>query len=402
MQTAAASDTDTARALAAIETQIAGARASCVFVFYGQRHDDAHIHRWLSARFPGVAIIGGTSCGGFMTDSGVWDSNSIGLLLVDDESGEYGAASGPLGEDAAATAEALLGQALASCGCAGQLPEVIWIYQQPGREEQTMMGLRRVVGDRCAIVGGSSADDDVSGQWRQLGPEGVWRDGMVVCVLFPSAGAGCAFQGGYEPAGPNGVVTRVAYHPSGESGTVTATTGRELLAIDDRPAAEVYREWTGEVIPPHIMRDGGTILAATTMCPIAVDAGRVEGVTHYLLVHPESVSASGSLTTFCEVSVGSRVFAMKGERRRLVERAGRAADLAHRALDGGTLAGCVMVYCAGCKLAVGESLDEVAATVAARMQNRPFIGCFTFGEQGQLSQCNVHGNLMISAVAFAH
>jgi hypothetical protein len=30
----------------------------------------------------------------------------------------------------------------------------------------------------------------------------------------------------------------------------------------------------------------------------------------------------------------------------------------------------------------------------------PFIGCFTFGEQGLVLDRNAHGNLMISAIAF--
>ncbi len=37
---------------------------------------------------------------------------------------------------------------------------------------------------------------------------------------------------------------------------------------------------------------------------------------------------------------------------------------------------------------------------AGGLGQAPFIGCFTFGEQGRLIDRDLHGNLMISAVAF--
>ena len=64
------------------------------------------------------------------------------------------------------------------------------------------------------------------------------------------------------------------------------------------------------------------------------------------------------------------------------------------------LAGGLVVYCAGCQMAVGDKMSDVAREVADNFKQRPFLGCFTFGEQGCISDRNVHGNLMISAVAF--
>jgi hypothetical protein len=71
-------------------------------------------------------------------------------------------------------------------------------------------------------------------------------------------------------------------------------------------------------------------------------------------------------------------------------------------LPGGpeSLAGGLMVYCAGCMLAVDSRMPEVASKVAEAFSGTPFLGCFTFGEQGCVVERNVHGNLMISAIAF--
>jgi hypothetical protein len=380
---------DTETALSLLDAELAGAeiRPRMVFVFYGCEHDDWMLHRYLSSRFPEAAHLGGSSFGGVMTHRGVMDSTSIGMLMIED-SGDFGAASAPLGTDAAGTAERLLLQALAKCGCSGELPELIWIYQRPGHEEAVIEGLRRVVGDRCPIVGGSSADDDASGRWRQLGPDGPMSDGLIVGVLSPASRIGYAFQSGYEPAGPSGVITAVA--------------GREILSIDGRPAAGVYNEWIGGRIAAQLPH-GGSILAGTTLFPLATDSGCIDGVSHYLLMHPEIATPTGALRTFRNAEAGARVYSMKGDRGRLVDRAGRVAGQAVRMLAPGHsgAAGALVVYCGGCKQAIGEDIHKVSAAVAGQLGDAPFIGCFTFGEQGRLLDRNVHGNLMISAVVFS-
>lgn len=397
----AATSDDTASAVRLLDEQIPpSATAAMVLAFYGRRHHDAALHRYLSGRFPRSAVLGGTSAGGLMTHRGVLDECSIGVLLIDDADGSYGVAAGRLVDDPAQLAEELLHQALASCGSTGELPELIWVYQAPGNEERVIEGLRRVVGDRCPIIGGSSADDDLTGKWGQVGPAGMTSDGLVVGVLFPSTPIGFAFQGGYEPAGPSGVVTGIGYRRADGDGVVTETSGRRVVSIDGRPAAEVYNRWIDGRLDDKLA-SGGTILTDTTLCPIATDAVYADGVATYLLIHPESIAADGSLTTFREVEVGSRVYAMRGDRGQLVNRARRVAEQAQRSLPGGTgTAGAIIVYCGGCKLAIGDEIASVAAAVGEELGGAPFIGCFTYGEQGRLADRNVHGNLMISAIAF--
>jgi hypothetical protein len=389
LQVHSVTGTDTGAALALLDAALAGAdiRPRMVFAFYGCQHDDWLLHRYLSSRFPDAARLGGSSFGGVMTHGGVMDAASIGVLLIED-SGDFGVAAAPLGTDPACTAERLLLQALEACGCSGELPELIWIYQRPGEEEAVIEGLRRVVGDRCPIVGGSSADDHVDGRWRQLGPDGPMSDGLIVGVLLPSSQIGYAFQSGYEPAGPSGVIT--------------AVTGREIVSIDGKPAAGVYNEWIGGRIDRQLLH-GGSILSGTTLFPLATDSGCVDGVSHYLLMHPEMATPTGALRTFRHAERGARLYSMKGDRGRLVDRAGRVAGQAVRMLPASRadVAGALVVYCGGCRMAIGDDIHKVSAAVAGQLGDAPFIGCFTFGEQGRFLDRNVHGNLMISAVVFS-
>lgn len=48
----------------------------------------------------------------------------------------------------------------------------------------------------------------------------------------------------------------------------------------------------------------------------------------------------------------------------------------------GNLAGARIVYCAGCRLAVGDEMRKVSQAVAGSLGGMPFLGCFTFDEQG--------------------
>lgn len=399
-----ASGSSTPELLASLDTQLQAAPIDphFAFAFYGHRVDDAALHRFLTDRLPRAAVLGGTSCAGVMSDAGLGDPVSIGLLLLEDPDGSYGAAATRLGADPAADAEATLHAALEAADSPGELPELVWVYQAPGSEEDVVEGLRRVVGDRCPIVGGSSADDHVAGLWRQLGPDGPLTGGLVVGVLFSSGGIATAFQGGYEPTGAHGVVTELGYGP-GDSGVVTAGSGRHVAEIDGEPAAQVYDRWTGgAVLPRDVLRDGGNVLAATTMQPLAVGAGHIDEVTHFRLIHPDAVTPDGGLTTFARVQRGDRIYAMRGDRDRLVQRVGRVAGAAVSSLPGGSgsLAGGLVVYCGGCRLAVGDRVDDVCRTARDAFDGAPFVGCFTFGEQGVILDRSVHANLMISAIAF--
>ena len=63
--------------------------------------------------------------------------------------------------------------------------------------------------------------------------------------------------------------------------------------------------------------------------------------------------------------------------------------------------GGLVIYCGGCMLHVRERMPEVVDQVVKAMGGAPFVGAFTFGEQGAIiDNCNRHGNLMVSALTF--
>ena len=173
------------------------------------------------------------------------------------------------------------------------------------------------------------------------------------------------------------------YLPTLHSGIVTSITGRVVNTIAHRTAAEVYREWTDGLLD-GVPAAGGNILALTTLAPLGRMLGKVGEVPFYTLSHPDALLPNGSLSLFSEVAVGEEVVLMAGSRESLVARASRmrkaAVDLGGFLAD--AIRGAVVVYCAGCMMTVQDRLPDVVAKLNASLGGRPFIGIFSFGEQG--------------------
>jgi len=334
---------------------------------------------------------GSTSCLGAMTERGVVNAEGRGIAAfgIADSDGDYGVGEAIL--DTAASPETAacqaLDAALADAGRPGEVPDLIWISTPPGCEEKVINGLETAIGAGVPIVGGSSADNDVSGQWAQLTRTGVYLNAIIVSVLFPSTELYFAFHSGYEPTETKGHVTRA--------------NGRILYEIDGRPAAEVYNDWTGGVLQDAFATGEQNVLPLTTLHPLGRVVGNVSGTDYHQLSHPDHITPERGLSLFSNIEVGDELWLMKGTRHSLVERAGRVARAAMQTgdIEPGDIAGGLVIYCAGCMLTVQDQMDNVVEHLNNALENHPFLGSFTFGEQGCfVGGENRHGNLMISVL----
>lgn len=342
----------------------------------------------LQAEFPGVQIMGGTSCGGVMTEAGFHSapSGALGLFGIVDRDGDYGVGYAPIASDPVAAGAAAVESALRAAGRDFETPTLVWCCQPPGHEESILEGIQTVIGYGTAIIGGSSADEEIAGQWRQFAGDQTLEDHVVVTVLFPSSRHGAAFQSGYARSEYSGMVTRAS--------------GRQILEIDHQPAAAVYSGWTRGAVPAAAE---GMILAQSTPTPLGRIAGEAQGVPMFVLSHPALIGQDGSLSLFTDIEEGERVHLMQGSPVSLIKRAGLvvADACALGGWKGSESLGGLVIYCGGCMLYVRDAMDAVVEEIRAAMPGTPFLGAFTFGEQGAIvDNCNRHGNLMVSALSF--
>ncbi len=348
------------------------------------------IGRVLRERWRGVRLHAATSCLGGMTDAAVAmaPAGGIAMLAICDPGGDYGVAAGGLEGDARSTGRRLARLALERAGRAGEVPGLVLVCAAPGAEEEFLAGVRAGIGADAPIVGGSAADNAITGDWRILAQDRAIADAAVVSVLFASATVSTAFESGYAPSACRGVVTRAAR--------------RTVLEIDGEPAAQVYERWTeGAIRQPASSREN--ILMASALTPLGRPDGFLEDMPLYVLSHPETIAADGALTLFTEVAAGDEVVMMKGTAGTLVSRAASVVRSAAVVgdLDPGRIAALAIYYCGGCMLQVRDRLDEIRASLTREFPGVPMTVGFTFGEQGAHSLGPTrHGNLMISAIVF--
>lgn len=337
-------------------------------------------------------LHGATSCLGAMTHDG--PAPGASAFAIHDPEGAYGTALGPLTTDMRTAAREATTRALIAADRVSEYPDLVWVAATPGEEEAVLAGIGDVVGADVPIIGGSAADNTLAGDWYVLDGLNHAQAGVVVSVLFPSRPVSFAYQNGYAP--------------TAQTGTITKAQARKIFEIDDRPAMEVYADWTGGEIP----HTPGTsppraILSDSTMWPLGRDIDGLGPVPFYLLAHPAVAHGDGSIDLFATVVPGEKITLMQGTKQSLIERAGRVASLARKNSDTDDTAvparpaGALMIYCGGCMLHVQSDLRQVVQGVNAALDGAPFLGAFTFGEQGTLIRGgNRHGNLMISCIVF--
>ncbi|HOF04257.1 MAG TPA: FIST N-terminal domain-containing protein [Syntrophales bacterium] len=359
------------------------AHGSCLY-------DSAAQIRRLAELAPDIPLQGGTSCLGVMTEQGFHtrDGYGLGLLGLVDPQGHYGAGLAAIGTDPAAAARAALEAALSQAGRPGETPAAILVGSAPGHEEEIIRAIEGHVGADVPIIGGTTADNDMSGQWRQFANGRVTDAGVSVAALFPAGEIGFSFHSGYEPTPHRGRATR--------------TSGRILHEIDGRPAARVYNDWTDGLIA-GVPATGGSLVPTATFTPLGSPVGQVRGVPYYRLSYPVEVLPDGSLLLFTDVLPDSDIVLMRGTPESLVTRTGRAAAAALDMAPFGAedVQGALVLFCTGCMLAIQDQMDIPRASLAVTLQGAPFLCAFTLGEQGCfLGGENRHGNLMVVVLVF--
>lgn len=151
-------------------------------------------------------VHGATSCLGAMTDAGA--TTGLAAFAISDPDGAYGTALKAFEGDPKSAAKAAVQAALQAAGRAGEQPDLVWVSVAPGQEEHVLAGIEAVVGTDTPIIGGSAADNAVTGDWFVFDQGARVTDGVVVSILFASARVSFAYQNGYSPTSHQGIVTR--------------------------------------------------------------------------------------------------------------------------------------------------------------------------------------------------
>lgn len=381
--------TNTAAAFDDIHGQLNDMTPDLLLIAFNTDHDGDAL-RTLFADHYACPFMGSSSCQGALalTAEQIQAKAQLSVLAIEDPQGHYGVGACAQSETPADDAQSALNQALKASAREYESPSLIWCLQAPGNEEHILSGFENVVGWHVPVLGGSSADNDVSGQWQAFDRFQAGDNLITVAVFFPNhdVAIGTSFSSGYEP--------------SGKTTTVSKAEHRTVMELDNKPAAIRYNELADHCINDQV--EGGNVLALTTLHPLGQKINLDEDLDDFLLSHPDAVTEQSALSLFANATPGQELHIMSGSIESLVHRGARVLETAiHLLPEGKQPIGAIMIYCAGCMLTVGDAI-EAMATEVNNTAPIPILGFYTFGEQGCfLDGHNRHGNLMISAVVFA-
>ncbi|MPS31608.1 MULTISPECIES: FIST signal transduction protein [unclassified Salinivibrio] len=360
-----------------------------LMLYCTEQYDVDALQRAMVALFPGVPLIGCTTCGGVMTQAGYIEGPTAAVWACNDEKGSYGTSLVPhqAHRPIRDSARIALNQAIEESGRCGELPKLIALHSTPGDEETTLAAIREELGVSVPVIGGSAAADTVGGRWAIFDNEQTAQSGIAISVFYPTARVSYSFHSGYASTTKKAVVTEVR--------------GRTLVSLDHKPASAVYKDWyeeeTGQTLDL-----GDSLFARSTLYPLGTQTGKIHGLPYYTLSHPMFVNQEGHMELFSQIVVGQTAHFMTGTSEGLIARASRVVESANdHALRTPQPLGGLAIYCAGCMLHVKDRLDQVADNINTALYTAPFVCPFTFGEQGLFKGGELsHGNLMISAVLF--
>jgi hypothetical protein len=317
-------------------------------------------------------LWGGTSSSGVFTSSG-WitgEKGAAALMLLAGLPAGVGAAS--VSGEPAAAAKAAVSQALVQAGS----PTVAFLTMPAATQEDALLDAIRQQAPNTPVVGGASGEHGAAGSMRQFANGKVLEGGYSLAAIGGKE-VGYAFLNGYQPTGKKAVIT--------------AASGRRLISLDNRPALDVYQEWTGL---PKEKISGGNILVSSTRLPLVL---LLEG--QEISCHPGSGNEDGSIDTSVTLPVGATIELRENSLDGMIADVAEVVSAAAQKVD--QPCAVFLSHCAGRALALGDRINEVTGQVEKAVGPVPLIGFLAFGEQGSvLLDQPMHANLSLAALVF--
>ena len=361
----------------------------CIIVSAPMESDPLSLLSALNLSFPRAQKHIATSCKGFFNQDRIYLDQSVGIFGFQDPQGSYGSAAG--GFERESELSDLVLQLLTTASLraerSGELPSLVWISATPGFEEQIIDMIQSFYQTKVMICGGSAADDLIAGQWWISDQYKSFSQGIVLTTMYASTKVFTRLSSGYF----------ITEH----SGVVTSCDRRLIKEIDHQPAGLVYHRWNQQRFPD--LSPERTILEDSTYIPLATVKGSLGSLAYFQVIHPKELHSDLSISTFANIELNQQIYQLRGDEESVIGRPRRvikgALLEAEEPLE--NLRGALIIFCAGCFLAVEERIEEIWRSINQEIPNVPILCQFTFGEQGVFpdGEC-VHGNLMISVVLF--
>ncbi len=369
-----------------------------IVVYYTANYGDNHIHAELRRQFPEAKLFGMNVYRGVFSSDGLHlgDGGSLAIMGYQGSDFSFGVSVKKLdtGTDVIATTKEAVKDAVKDAGMeTTDAPAVVLLGTAKGSEDTIIEGLNSVLPKSVSLVGGTACDNDYRPGYV-FDRDSLVKPGVVVGLIYSKKKIGASFYAGFIG--------------KKKSGKITSGNGRLLAEIDGRPAQQVYREWAHGHFDDIDASQESVMVMSSSVCPLAKAIRLPNGKLRYIAVRPWKFNPDGSMNMGGDIHNGEMIYFVEGNNRVLKKRAGVVAKNA--LIDGKIkikdIAGGIHIYCGGAANVLGFGEDGETTAMVSQIKDvlgeKPFIGAFTAGEQGDIKDYGFfHGNLMSSMVIFS-
>mmetsp|Transcript_65103 Transcript_65103/g.108157 ORF Transcript_65103/g.108157 Transcript_65103/m.108157 type:complete len:662 (+) Transcript_65103:39-2024(+) len=394
-----------------------GHTPSLVVAAFTCTHNASEVANRLHELAPGIPMIGCTSCRGVVLND-TWlthkKETALGLWGICDDAGSY--VTLHLTTRPPSLRDAVLAEVAQAIKLRhDEPPSFAVLLGSPGDEEIILDGMQAALGDKVPILGGSSGDNTVSGEWQQIckvgssnfkvAPPNVSASGITIAIGWASCCVATTLTSGFRKTNKQGTVTKVD----------TSDHGRTILEIDGRKVKDIYEKWSaGEVTRAVEWKNNvATVLASSSFCPL----GEVCDGGYVRVMHPAFLNkSSGALTTFADARVGMPIAMLDAAPETLAKKISHSARelLVGQQLHSGSstaadafevedVVGALNIFCGGLVMAIDDMMPMAAEQLSEVVGHNNTMGICCFGEQGMDASCRaIHGNLMFGCLLFSN
>jgi hypothetical protein len=348
---------------ARVERQLEGAAVKLVMAFASTEQPLPELARLLSQRMPGAVLLGASTAGEFTERGDAKGSTAIFALA-----GDFRVFAG-IGNGLKANAENAV--ATAVDGLPRELhgypyrTAIMLLDPLAGRGEEATLIAATLLGDNVRLAGGAAGDDlKMSSTFVACG-ERAENDAVAIALVFSKAPLGVGVCHGHAPLSPPLRVTKA------EGGTV--------VAVDGRPAWEVWKEQTRSKAAENGVDVGALRADEEGAFLLRYEAGLSAG-DGFKIRAPLSRNADGSINFACAIAEGAVIRITESEPERQLASAREAARRARAQLGGAQVAGALVFDCICRNLILGDDFARAVRGISEELGNVPLAGFETYGE----------------------
>jgi hypothetical protein len=350
-----------------------------LIVFASPAHDLVAMLAGIREVAPSIPLIGCSTAGEIATDG----PGDAGVVVT-----AIGGSGFSVATNAARNASVDLrkaGAVAATCaesGLPGEHQVLLLLTDGLGGDQQEVVrGAYSVVGGSVPLVGGCAGDDMAMSKTFQFFDGEVLEDSVIAAAITSDAPLGIGVQHGW---------TRV-----GAPFLVTASSGSRVLALDDRPALDVYLE---RLEAPD---DARTDPAAFTRFALTHPFGLSRRSGEEVRFIAEANFADRSIGCIAEVPQGGLAWIMAGDAGSVLAATTAACSQAVDGLSGGAPLGFLAFDCIARRGVLGsEGIHEEVARIASFSGGAPVAGFYTYGEIARTHGVNGFHNQTLVVLAF--